>query len=453
MERPRLVCFGCFVLAAVLLVAGQSEVLAQTIPRDLELVPGAYRLEWDPELVCTDFTKGVDYGGDDAKAKIRRLPEFASDKPLFCAKQLDGTDDNGYLVYAIDESGGPGTGFDTLFVDANRNRDLTDDTPIKFSTARDMGKLTGRWGPMVVWSNINSLPWQWVEVHSHQGPLSIYHHDFPAKIGFKAYIYDKGLRVEVSRAGAWRGTIDSNKGKIDCVVADGNANGIYGELSTAGSGGDRFYADLCLSGEFLRAPSSRNTYILEAREANPVPRRLYSIRASPTGEIVIVRRYAGPSGQLIASADKMKSIGASIWAITLSGRPGRYVFCDFDDSPLELPAGRYKITSCMLSFGQSDGHNMYVGCGSSLAVTIKDKRQTKVLLGGELRVEGISPEQKVLRLASGNTGWMTLHMGLGDNLEIGSIRSNRSDHKSDSFGASLLDKQGNVVQTSTSWFT
>jgi len=66
---------------------------------------------------------------------VRKYPQFVSAKPLFGSFFTDIADheerpDAG-RPYAVDESKGTGTGYDTLYLDANYNLDLTDDKPVK----------------------------------------------------------------------------------------------------------------------------------------------------------------------------------------------------------------------------------------------------------------------------------------------------------------------------------
>jgi len=67
--------------------------------------------------------------------EVKRYPEFKSDKPLFGRFAVGGYDSaekrGGTFFFAIDESAGPGTGYDTIYMDANGNLDLTDDKPAK----------------------------------------------------------------------------------------------------------------------------------------------------------------------------------------------------------------------------------------------------------------------------------------------------------------------------------
>jgi len=62
-------------------------------------------------------------------------PDFASDKPLWFALEL-GNGKNRLIAAVLDESKGTGTGYDTLYLDANNNGDLTDDKPIKVTKGK-----------------------------------------------------------------------------------------------------------------------------------------------------------------------------------------------------------------------------------------------------------------------------------------------------------------------------
>jgi hypothetical protein len=76
-------------------------------------------------------------------AQVKHYPPFRSAKPL-CGNWLagmrgpDGNVTAGYY-FAVDESGGTGSGYDTLYIDANGDLDLTDDKPAKGRQSAGMG--------------------------------------------------------------------------------------------------------------------------------------------------------------------------------------------------------------------------------------------------------------------------------------------------------------------------
>jgi len=71
---------------------------------------------------------------EDPCSTVKTYPALVSQKPLYGSIRFprqDAFNRSGVeYVFALDESKGTGTGYDRLFFDGNRNRDLTDDTPL-----------------------------------------------------------------------------------------------------------------------------------------------------------------------------------------------------------------------------------------------------------------------------------------------------------------------------------
>jgi hypothetical protein len=67
--------------------------------------------------------------GSAPRALLSKEPDYKS-APVYFSLDL-GNGRNRFITLALDESGGPGTGYDTLYVDANNDGDLTDYPPVK----------------------------------------------------------------------------------------------------------------------------------------------------------------------------------------------------------------------------------------------------------------------------------------------------------------------------------
>ena len=89
--------------------------------------------------VLTDLRGEPVFSGQEAvcsmtpSGAVRKYPQFVSSAPLFGEIDLDSNGSGGAALvayhFAIDESKGAGTGYDTLYFDTNSNFDLTDDVP------------------------------------------------------------------------------------------------------------------------------------------------------------------------------------------------------------------------------------------------------------------------------------------------------------------------------------
>jgi len=74
--------------------------------------------------------QGWQWSDSTSRRVLAKEPDFVSDKPVWFALALGNGKDR-FISGALDESKGTGTGYDTLYLDANNNGDLTDDPPIK----------------------------------------------------------------------------------------------------------------------------------------------------------------------------------------------------------------------------------------------------------------------------------------------------------------------------------
>jgi len=411
------------------------------VPADLELTPGTFTLTWDPELTAQyGFRGATNLSGDEAKRKMKKLPKLVSKKPKFYASQLDGKGADGLLLYAIDESKGTGKGYDTVYIDANRNADLTDDKPISARAKPQATTFT-----------------PWVEVTSHQGPLTGAHLSNPIPVRITLNTYSGTLYASLSRRGGWKGSIESNKGKIECAVLDTNATGTYGEptlfnddFSFPRERGDSLYADINLSGSVLFDYDT--PHIMMMQNANIVAGRPYHITASPTGDAITVAPYTGPSGTLVVATDNIAKLDGRITSLALLGKSGYHYFKTYEGSPLTLPIGEYKLERCNLNFKQKGDKEIIFDCAPDEVATVKAGKQTKTQLGGAISARGIEPDKKVVYLPSNSSGTAGWFVDIGDNITVSRI-SGTGDYNSYYPSFKMLDKSAKPVHTGLARYT
>lgn len=410
------------------------------IPADLELTPGTYELSWDPELVCSQSIYGKrNYDGDQAKSRMRKLPKLASRRAKFAAVSFDGDTDAGLLCYILDESRGTNKGYDIIYVDANRNLDLTDDKPVKI--ASDPGQRT-------------STPW--IEVRSHQGPKNGEHAANPVKAGFRVNSYRGNTHVGLTRKGSWKGTIDTNKGKVLFASVDTNANGIYGEpliigddLEIRARGCDMLYAELAdgkrLNLDYWGSYNMRPGTVLVAG-------KLYTVRVNKIGSKITVAPYTGPVGKLLVSADAMKPAPGKVTEYTIVGKSGYYTLEGCDGKPLILPVGKYKVFSGTVSLKRKDGASLDLQCSVPGEYVVKTGKQTVISVGGKPTASGIETGKKVVYLPCGKTGAFSWNIDLDNGAAVTRIQGN-GPYGSYSPAVKFIDKSGKNVHTVSASYT
>lgn len=86
-----------------------------------------------------DVSTAIMYQGLHPKpfAEVKRYPQFTSARPgfgEFTIENAGSPGQEGTYYFAVDEAGGTGVGYDTVYLDANGDLDLTDDKPAKIHT-------------------------------------------------------------------------------------------------------------------------------------------------------------------------------------------------------------------------------------------------------------------------------------------------------------------------------
>lgn len=378
-----------------------------SVPDDLEILPGTYELAWDPEAVCgTRNYEVLRLHGDVAKAKMRKLPKLISQKPIYCAYAIENDDENNLLYMVLDESHGTGMGYDMAYVDANRNGDLTDDSPIRWKTSAYQ---------MIKWIPIKAT------VGGVERPMSI-----------RWNTGENAAPMSIQRKGGWRGTLDTNKGKIDVVTVDYNFNGKYSDmrrfeqindLTADSEWGDFIFADINGFGRAV-ADSEYSDQALPLAPAVRVASKYYSIRVSDSGNSVTVEPYSGPVGMLVIDACDVNGFKGKAESLNLTGECGSYVLRNLDPSPIALPAGRYRLSWVSIAVDTGDKEPVTLAGMMSRWVDVEAGSETVVPISGKLTV-AIAPDSDELVLRPGAREKIDWQFNLGDCLAGCYINSNR----------------------------
>lgn len=416
------------VFEMVLADAGHEydEYISGTVPADFELKPGEYNLTWDPNLKSgADIWTDPPHADDKAKSHMTKLPTFKSSKPRFYAFPLDGADFDGYILVAIDESKGTGKGFDTGYVDANRNGDMTDDQPVSWKM-KDYDQHS-----------------PWIATTCRQGPAGPSQTTNPAFIRLALY-GTNGEIIGIDKKGAWVGQIETNKGKVPFASVDMNADGIYGEQPLAGPPPlvprklcDSVFVDSTGHGSVVVSSYSGSQQI-DMQKACILGKRLYDIVVTPTGDKVTIAPYAGPTGRLKITSSKIAGADALVSSASLTGDAGNFRFDSVTD-PITLPVGNYKLGSCQLQLKAKSGNTLQLYCEVKMSASVEAAKETPLTIAGDLNM-AISPDQKEMRMKPGTSCGLHWVIKIGDKVTVSSLSAGQERPT-----VNFLNKAGKLI--------
>ncbi len=421
------------VIAVVFAFAADTDEMAvvkKPVPSDLELVPGTYELVWDSELDCSAAVYSST--SQQIVPMIKSLPELVSKQPKMIGFPFDGQ----YLLAVLDESKGSGEGYDTAYIDTNRDGDLSDEKALKWDTSG--GECYQEY-----------TPWTQVRIHCGEHPAAT------AKV--RLLVYSDGLRhfsVRPERTGTWRGKIDSNKGKVEIAVVDGNSNGAYNDNLLVNDGFNITYAsydylliDCNLFGRVITDQTSPH-YIALCNVIS-VAGRLYSVEVSRAGDKVTISPYTKPAGRLVTSISEVCGTKACIRNISTISKAGYFDLRDPSAKGVMLPAGQHKVDRCDLEIIRQGAEPLKITGRIDSQLDISPDKDFVLKLGGDVSV-AINPELEELILNSGKRKSVDLVIRIGDKVIIQAIDDQRigSEPK-----VKFFDDQGKMVHMTTAGYT
>ena len=403
-------------------------------PDDFEIRSGTYRLAWDPELMCSDAVRfTLELSSEQVARKLKGAPRWKSDKPDFMAYRFDGPGDEGLLVLAEDESGGSGKGYDTVYVDRNRNWNLSDDEPIRLEP---------------ILTECQQVYTEWTDVLSRYGPI---------KIRLAIYSPDGSERyATLERTGGWKGTIETNKGTVECALVDSNANGAYGDVwkwhedGQPDVWGDYVYIDSNCFGRLVLTGWSPHRVRLDpiCRVGN----RFYRFHVDATDDTeskITIEPYMGPMGSLIVRVENVGGLEGVPEQIYVSGRNGSFGIKNVSEQPVTLPVGGYRLMGCDLVLKSKSSQKLRLGCRLNSALDLKPDETTVVAISGELSL-AINPDMKEMVWKPGTSEKLEWMMKIGENSIIYSFGGNdpRFSPK-----VKFFNRNGELLYTTTAGYT
>jgi hypothetical protein len=392
-------------------------------PPDFELTPGTYTLTWDPELSTGRiYTRDRPKPTAEVKALVKKLPGGLSDKATFSAQRLDGKAADG-LICIIEDG-------NKLFIDANRNWDLSDDAPIEFTPPKQQ---------------YSTKRLAWIEVQSHQGPLDGKHTTHPIGLKPTIYLSSSGIQVWFDRKGAWKGELDTNKGKAEFATVDFDCNGNYGDRRAFNADfwptdlGDMIAIDTAARGKVNATQSGNGSFWFEP--ASKVASKFYVFKSSDTGDSLTVEPFTGPLGQLNIKIGSVRGLkgGTAGGAYVLTPN-GMYEFRS-EKPPFTIPAGKCRVYYGDAVLDSQTGSAVKIRYSTKKPITVEPNKATLLEVAGDLSL-AIDPTAKSLTWQPGQTTGVTWAMKIGGDISVDAIGEQNDA------GApviKLFDAKGDVV--------
>lgn len=409
-------------------------IYSQPVLEGFELKAGSYELTWDPEFSQGRASYTQVKEDEIITKRIKALPKFVSAKARCTSIKFDGDGDAGLLICALDESKGAGKGWDTLYIDTNRNFDLSDEQPLTFKFDQN-----------------NSASTDLVEVKSHQG-TGADQTQHPLKVKMGVYKQDKWVWVLPERKGAWKTKIESGKGPVECAIVDTDANGVYGNpaifkgLNVTGSYlGD--YAAIDTNGMGKVAAYDYGSQAVKLCDLTKVGDKFYRIKTNETGNKLTVEPYTGSMGSVEIVGKDIAGCSASPTSISMSGKNGYYSFDNCKYGSVALPAGEYIITYCSLSLDNKTTKTP-MSCNLSKAVTVQDGRETSVPVGGKLSL-AINPDKRMMYIRRNMQESINWVIKVGDT----TVSSIGNSNSADGPRVKFFDKAGKLIFKTTAGYT
>lgn len=410
--------------------ANQYDVQNKPVPDDFEITSGTYNLTWDPSKLSNDAY--YRYAGQDAISRTKKMPKFVSSRPQVFAYRLDGNE--GFLFVAFDESAGTGKGWDTAYIDLNRNGDLTDDTPINFSSTKE-GSET--YTP-------------WVSMKTHQGDLSGEHTDNPQQIRLSIDSYNKEIYASVERKGAWVGLIKTNKGQVECAALDYNGDGVYGEIGSINENcqpsgqPDEICIDTNGYGSVSTLEWGPHHFLLYnvIRVAN----KYYNIKINNIGNEVSITPYSGQTGQLEVCGKDIDGWQGIVKSIIVTSKAGSF---EISNNKVILPVGRYAINYCVMALQDNDKRTFEMSCEPATKLDVSADKPATAIISGKITM-AICPNVKELIFRQNESTVINWDIKIGNDVVVSSIGNNDRNNPPQ---VRFIDKKGKTIYKTTAGYT
>ncbi len=369
------------VLAAVLavsiliitLVNSTLSKMAHYDAEKLVIIPGTYKTEWvvteSRSMSGTTFDPPLT---SKVPRSIKRIPSFISKKPLFGSVMIryDFTSSYDGTFLALDESKGTGTGYDTLYLDMNGNCDLSDDSRVLESTDSDGKKIY----------HCPPIPFNVIYPKSkNTTPVSM-----DVEIDGKSKVPDSymlGLR------GYWKGKLKTNKGDLSFKLIDETENGSFADtpakmLSRDQEAGDSVQFICDDNRRFHRCTNSYlDIHTCDLSTGVNIAGRLYNLKASISGDSLVISEYKGPKAQIKLKLEKIGPKSIKDVGFFIQGDTARNYFSG--NTVALVPAGKFRLENVSIGAARDAKADWDIECSIEKILSAPENQTTNVPVGGK----------------------------------------------------------------------
>jgi hypothetical protein len=294
-------------------------------------------------------------------------PVYFSKRPLYGEIQLGDSEDKNHTV-VLDESKGTRSGYDTMYIDANNNEDLTDDVKL-------VGEVAGAGGN--------------VQFPSVEMSVAYSGKNYPYNLRAQVYAYDE-IRVIWHPLGYCEGELRFGDTKYKVALFDDTSNGLFNDKYETPpryprdgpiliyAQGDTMVLDINGDGTFEK-PYDGSPEVYHVGKYISFGDTCYEMQIEPNGRRVTVRQTDVPCGYIVTAKNggSAELIGTD-GAIRLNG-PG---------SRAKVPAGEYRLAACNFEGKDENGAVWRIvgrGMWSQPPVQVNPNEKTSLMLGPPLK--------------------------------------------------------------------
>lgn len=377
------------------------------------------------------------------KQALSAQPKYGSANPVYFSAKFGAEPDNEYAL-VLDESKGTGKGYDTLYVDANHNLDLTDDAPVKGDCRSRGTTVYGDFPPteIVIQYGQTSLPYQF-STRYYAYPVRTRTSSGQAETGKKRF------SLYLQAACYCTGTVVLGDSSRKIALMDYNADGRFdsyfevnrrvrtsdGKLYATG---DTLRIDLNGDGRF-----DTNTGGPEAfgySEQIALSGQFYHLSAAPHGRAIEIASASPKLGTL-------QRAGGGEFTVSLASGSGIMEFKS-QDGAAAVPVGSYSLFSATMQQQDAQGQQWQLvtyGTTSTPRITVTEGRVTEAKFGHPLCPEVTSRSGRGGSVRPGSSAYLSLKISGqgGDVCSAGDIT--RGGRRPDPPKLKIVDRKGKTA--------